>query len=47
MGRTLDFTLDCSLSTNVMSHRRTLVHSQLVPPNETKVTDCPETRVMT
>ena len=35
--RTLDFTLDCSLSTNVMSHRRSLVHSQLVPPGETKV----------
>ena len=33
----LEFTLDCSESKNVMSHRGTLVAIQLIPPNETKV----------
>lgn len=33
----LEFTLDCSESKNVMSHRGTLVAVQLIPPNETKV----------
>mmetsp|Transcript_7350 Transcript_7350/g.13248 ORF Transcript_7350/g.13248 Transcript_7350/m.13248 type:complete len:822 (-) Transcript_7350:36-2501(-) len=33
----LEFTLDCSESKNVMSHRGTLVAVQIIPPKETKV----------
>lgn len=33
----LEFTLDCSESKNVMSHRGSLVAVQIIPPKETKV----------
>ena len=33
----LEFTLDCSESKNVMSHRGALVAAQIIPPRETKV----------
>ena len=36
-SETLEFTLDCGGSTNVMSSRGTLVATQLIPPGETKV----------
>jgi len=36
-SKPLEFTLDCSESKNVMSHKGTLVAVTLIPPNETKV----------
>ena len=33
----IEFTLDCSESRNVMSHRGQLRASQLIPPSQTKV----------
>lgn len=36
-GRRISFKLDCSSSKNVVSHRGDLVHTEDIPPGETKV----------